>query len=92
MDRTEFLNLALRCSHLKGGALDIKQNVPPSLQVCYKGARYYPTGYQMQMKQGVVLHIALLHDLKAHSIIHADLKEVKPYAAEALPAKADSRH
>ena len=56
----------------------MKINVPERLQVEYKGIKYYPVGYELSFKRdGSVCHVAIIHDLKANSICHAALKDIK---------------
>jgi hypothetical protein len=33
----------------------------------------------MTFKQGISQHTAILHDMKAHSVIYADLEKVEKY-------------
>ncbi|MFI3206723.1 MAG: hypothetical protein R3Y33_05705 [Clostridia bacterium] len=77
MDRTQFLYLAQKVSTLKDGVQGIKINIPKNMQVIYNKIFYYPLGYEMKFKNGDVLHNAILHDLKANSVIHCPLENVK---------------
>lgn len=79
MDRTEFLQMAQKASMLKSGICGIKENVPDDLKVIYNGIVYYPVAYQLQFDKGQTKHIALLHDLNANSVTHADLERVTKY-------------
>lgn len=61
------------------GMYHVKENVPESLQVEYKGASYYPDGYQLAFNSdGTVRHTAILHDLTVASLVYAPLKDVNP--------------
>lgn len=56
----------------------MKINVPERLQVEYKGVKYYPQAYELGFnRDGSVRHVAIIHDLKANSICHVALKDVK---------------
>ena len=78
MDRKLYLELCQKVSVLKNGICDIKENVPNELMVVYNGIKYYPVAYELSFDdKGNVRHTAILHDLKANSIINADLRKVK---------------
>ena len=78
MHRTAYLELCQKVSVLKNGICGIKENVPDELMVVYNGIEYYPTSYELSFDdKGNVRHTAILHDLKANSIINADLRKVK---------------
>lgn len=64
---------------LKNGICGIKENVPDELKVVHNGIVHYPVAYQLQFDKGQTKNIALLHDLNANSIIHADLERVSKY-------------
>jgi hypothetical protein len=52
--------------------------VPERLRVEYKGAKYYPVGYQLAFrKDGSVIHTAILHDLQANCMAYVPLQDVK---------------
>jgi hypothetical protein len=57
--------------------MHIKTAIPPELTVLYEGIQFYPVGYEMTFKQGISQHTAILHDMKAHSIVKVDLNKVK---------------
>lgn len=65
MDRTEYLQMCKEVSLLES-RYNIKQNVPP---------------YELSFNKGETKHKAILHDLKANSIICADLSRVDKYDA-----------
>lgn len=77
MDRKEFLQLCQRASVLPETTMHIKTAIPPELTVLYEGIQFYPIGYEMTFKQGISQHTAILHDMKAHSIVKVDLNKVK---------------
>jgi hypothetical protein len=57
--------------------MHIKTAIPPELTVLYEGIQFYPVGYEMTFKDGISQHTAILHDVKAHSIVKVDLEKVK---------------
>lgn len=79
MDRNTYLNKCKECAMMcDEGMYGVKVDVPEALQVEYKGARYYPDGYQLAFrKDGTVIHTAILHDLTANCVIYAPLDDVK---------------
>ena len=77
MDRAEFLNMCKSVSVLPNGVGGVK-NTPPKLWVKYKGMTFYPVAYKLTFsKTGNPLHIAILHDLKANSILECNLLKVE---------------
>lgn len=80
MQRNLYLQLCQKCSVLPSGICGIKENVPDDLKVVHNGIIYYPQAYKLSFdNKGGVLHTAILHDLKANSIINADLEKVIKY-------------
>ncbi len=79
MDRTNYLNLCKECAMMcDEGLYRMKVDVPERLQVEYNGVKYYPVGYELSFnKDGSVRHVAIIHDLKANSVCHVALKDVK---------------
>ena len=79
MDRTNYLNLCKECAMIcNEGLYSVKVNVPERLRVEYKGAKYYPAGYQLAFKRdGSVIHTAILHDLQANCMAYVPLQDVK---------------
>ena len=65
--------MAQRCS-----VLDFL-NIPEDLLVCYNGIKYIPFGYEMKFKKGNPTHNAILKDIRANSIVYADLSKVDKY-------------
>ena len=79
MERKLFIELCQKVSVLQNGICGIKENVPDDLKVVHEGIVYYPVGYELSFVQGQSTHTAILHDLKANSITHADLGKVSKY-------------
>lgn len=79
MQRDIFLQMCQKVSVLKNGICSIKENVPDELKVIYNGIAYYPVSYELSFDNGKPTHKAILHDLKANSIMNADLKKVIKY-------------
>ena len=78
VQRDIYLQLCQKASVLKNGVCGIKENVPDELMVVYNGINYYPVAYELSFDDnGNARHTAILHDLKANSIINADLRKVK---------------
>lgn len=79
MDRNKYLNLCKECAIVcDEGLYAVKVDVPERLCVEYKGAKYYPVGYQLAFnKDGTVIHTAVLHELAANGIVYAPLNDVK---------------
>lgn len=76
MERAEYLQMCQKCSVLKSGILGIKEDVPDDLKAIYNGTIYYPIAYELSFKNGETQHTAILHDLKANSVTHAELSKV----------------
>lgn len=78
MDRTEYLKLCRNVSVFQkiGGMI---KNIPDELKVRYKNICYYPVEYILSFNKEQPVHTAVLHDLKANSIIHAELEKVENY-------------
>ena len=79
MDRTVFLQMCQKVSVLKNGICGIKENVPDELKVIYNGIAYYPVSYELSFDNGKPTHTAILHDLKANSIMNVNLGKVIKY-------------
>ena len=78
MDRKEYLELCRRCAILPRGVFGTRKRVTDDLQVVYEGADYYPQAYQLSFDStGNVLHTAILHDLKANSVVCCRLDSVE---------------
>ena len=70
MDRTEFLNLCKKVSILL-------PHIPDDCKVEYDGTTYYPQAYELDFVKGETRHTAVLHDLKANSVMRCPLDMVK---------------
>ena len=68
-----------KVSMLKSGICGIKENVPDELKVVHNGIVYYPVAYELSFDKGETTHTAILHDLNANSVTHADLERVSKY-------------
>ena len=79
MQRDIFLQMCQKVSVLPGGVFGIKQNVPDDLKVVHNGIAYYPISYKLSFDNGRPTHTAILHDLKANSIMNANLETVTKY-------------
>ena len=80
MDRKLYIALCQKVLVLKNGICGIKEDVPNELMVVWSGIKYYPVAYELSFDdKGNVRHTAILHDLKANSIINADLGKVTKY-------------
>ena len=76
MDRAKFLDMCKRVAVLPGGICGIKQT-PPELHLKYNNMVFYPVGYKLTFtEEGEPSHTAILHDLKANSIVECDLLKV----------------
>ena len=69
MDRTEYLNLCKKTSILL-------PNIPDDCLVEYDGTTYYPQAYELSFDKGETRHVAVLHDLKANSVMRCPLNMV----------------
>ena len=77
MDRANFLEMCKRVAALPSGVCGIK-DTPPELHLKYRGITFYPVGYKLTFTDdGKPSHTAILHDLKANSILECNLLEVK---------------
>ena len=77
MDRAEFLNMCKRVAMLPKGIGEVKKT-PPELHLKYKDMTFYPVGYKLTFtSDGKPSHTAILHDLKANSILECDLLKVE---------------
>lgn len=79
MDRKLYLELCQKVSVLKNGICGIKENVPNELKVIHNGIEYYPISYELSFDNGQPTHTAILHDLKANSVMNVDLGKVTKY-------------
>lgn len=79
MERTKYLQMARECAMLtERGMFNIAVNVPEHLLVTVDGIDYYPEAYELGFNSdGSVRHTAIVHDLKANSILSAPLEKVR---------------
>lgn len=78
MDRTEYLNLCKRVSILLPTIPTLLSSLPTDCIMEYDGIVYYPQGYQLSFdEEGNVIHTAILHDLKAKSVMYCPLDKVE---------------
>lgn len=70
MDRTEYLNLCKKVSVSL-------PNIPNDCLVEYGGTTFYPQAYQLSFDKGTTIHTAILHDLRANSVMRCPLEKVK---------------
>lgn len=73
MDRKKFLEMCCECSKLPKGALGIPTHVPDHLIINVDDIAFYPYQYVLSYDNGEIKHYAVLHDLRANSIIQTDL-------------------
>lgn len=77
MDRAEFLEKCKRVAVLRDGVCGVKKT-PPELHLKFDGMTFYPIGYKLTFtKNGKPSHTAILHDIKANSILECDLLKVE---------------
>ncbi len=76
MDRAEFLEMCKAVSVLPSGVCGIK-NAPPELRVKFSDMTFYPIGYKLSFVKGKPHHTAILHDLKANSVLECNLLKVE---------------
>ena len=76
MERAEFLKLCQKVSTFPamGGVIN---NIPENMLVKYATSVFYPVGYKLTFKEGKPQHTAILHDLKANSVVECDLQKVR---------------
>ena len=79
MDIKEFFKICQRVSVLPETTMYIKTSIPPELTVLCEEIQFYPIGCEKTYKQGIPQYTAILHDIKAHSVIYADLDKVEKY-------------
>ena len=80
IDRKEYLDWCRDCSVLPKGIHGIRQRVPDNRKVVWDGSPYYPQGYLLEFDEhGSVIHTAILHDLKANSVVQCRLDRVKKF-------------
>lgn len=76
MDREKFIEMCKRVAMLPSGICGIK-DTPPELHLKYRGMTFYPVGCKLTFtKDGNPSYTAILHDLKANSILECNLLDV----------------
>ena len=84
IERKTYLEMCQRVSVLTGGIFGIKQNVPDNLKVVYDGIAYYPVSLDISFdKDGRVINTAIIHSLRANSVIEINLKDIRPSEGQA---------
>lgn len=84
IERKEYLEMCQKVSVLPGGIFGIKQNVPDDLKVVYDGIAYYPVSLDISFdKYGRVINTAIIHSLRANSVIERNLKDIRFYEGQA---------
>lgn len=62
------------------GMFNIPVSVPEKLRVTVDGIEYYPEAYELGFNpDGSVRHTAIVHDLKANSILSVPLEKVNEW-------------
>lgn len=78
MERSNYLKLCQKVAICKKGLQGKIENIPDELIVEYNNIQYYPCKYIMDFdSMGNPINKAILHDLKANSIIECELVKVK---------------
>lgn len=79
MERKIFLKMCEKVSGLPSGVGGVPERIPPELLVVYDKLKYFPFYYEMKFKNGEYYELAVLHDLKANSVLYVPLEKVKKY-------------
>ena len=82
MERAEFLKLCQKVSTYPSGVCGIIENIPENMLVQYGAIVFYPVGYKLTFKEGKPQHTAILHSIKANSVIECDLQKVRLWKKE----------
>ena len=82
MERAEFLKLCQKVSTYPSKVCGIIENIPENMLVEYGTSVFYPVGYKLTFKEGKPQHTAILHSLKANSVIECDLQKVRLWKKE----------
>ena len=84
IERKTYLEMSQKVAVLPSGVLGIKQNVPDNLKVVYDGIAYYPVSLDISFdKDGKVINTAIIHSLRANSVIERNLKDIMSYECQA---------
>ena len=89
MERKQYLKLCSEISLIPKSVGGVLSRPPPELLVAYDGIAYYPFYYEMHFKNGEYYDIAVLHDLKANSLVNVPLEKVKEYKRRYWERKAE---
>ena len=74
MDRKDYLERMQRAIVSQAN----RGTVAPEDTVKYNGNRFYPCGYELTFdERGKTIHLAILHDLKANSVLRCKLEQVE---------------
>ena len=76
MDRNDYLILCQKVSALPVEILNERKG-QEQYKVYFEGIPYIPFGYEMRFNNGERKNIAILKDMKANSVIRADLDNVQ---------------
>ena len=77
IDRKMFIEMCQKCAVLPKVA-GVVSDVPKELTVLWKGTKYYPVGYEVFFgNDGRVVQSAIIHDMKANSVIRARFEDVE---------------
>lgn len=77
MERKEFLVLCQKVSACPVGVYGIKQQIPPDTIVLYSKISFYPVGCKITFRDGKPIYTAILHDLRANSVVECELEKVE---------------
>lgn len=73
MDRNDYLKLCQKVSMYTSKSMQI----PSNLLVKHDNIAYLPYGYEMTFDKGKTRNTAILRDLRANSVIYADLERIE---------------
>lgn len=80
MDRTEFFKMAQKVAVYTNRCRNLSKPLLEDCIVVHNGIKYYPQYVQVGYDEfGRVVNTAILHDLKANSIMNANLERVIKY-------------
>ena len=79
MDRTEFFRMAQKVAVYTNRCENLSKPLLEDCIVVHNGIKYYPQYVQVGYDElGRVINIAILHDLKAHSVLEVGLDKIFP--------------
>ena len=80
MDRTEFFKMAQKVAVYTNRCRNLSKPLLDDCIVVLDGIKYYPQYVQVGYDEfGKVINTAILHDLKANSIMNVELERVTKY-------------